>query len=415
MNPKHMIPLQTSCLVVLALLSLPLFSATNVRAAESDEGIALLLGVLGDTDDPQLQLEILKGVNAALEGRPHVDAPEQWKQVRQKLANVTDAQVRAQLQSLGAVFGDESALAALRTVAGNSALSAEERRKAIDSLIRANDPNLASLLVPLLNDPAVREASLAGLAASNDPRSAQAIIAAYASFDLPARRAALNALASRVAFAQALADAVNQKKIPPGDLTAATARQLRDLDDSGINAFVAQHWGVARVTPQEKAQEIARRKQMLLAPKLVAPDPSRGRAVFARTCAQCHTLYGEGGKVGPDLTGSNRADLDYILQNVVDPSAVIAKDYQVTTIRTKDKRILTGIAHDGEHAIRVTSETGEVIVPKNQIDRMKLSDLSMMPEGLLNGLSENEVEDLVAYLQTARQTPLPATAPSAAK
>jgi putative heme-binding domain-containing protein len=152
---------------------------------------------------------------------------------------------------------------------------------------------------------------------------------------------------------------------------------------------------------------MARFKAMATPEQMKEADPSRGRAVYARTCAQCHMLYGEGGKVGPDLTGSNRADIDYFLQNVVDPSAVIAKDFQMTMIRTKDKRVITGIAAEGDHAVKMTSETGTVVVPKNEIDRMKLSDLSMMPEGLLNGLSEREALDLVAYLRTTQQAPLP--------
>src|SRR5207248_10862547 len=78
-------------------------------------------------------------------------------------------------------------------------------------------------------------------------------------------------------------------------------------------------------------------------------DPQHGRAVFAKTCMQCHTLFNVGGKVGPDLTGSNRADLNYILTNVVDPSAVIGKDYLVSIIKSKDHRVLSGIikADDG--------------------------------------------------------------------
>ena len=72
-------------------------------------------------------------------------------------------------------------------------------------------------------------------------------------------------------------------------------------------------------------------------------DVNLGRAVFAKTCQQCHTLFGTGGKVGPDLTGSNRANLDYLLSNIVDPSAVLAKEYTPSIIQTEDGRIVTGI------------------------------------------------------------------------
>ena len=86
--------------------------------------------------------------------------------------------------------------------------------------------------------------------------------------------------------------------------------------------------------------------------------------------------------------------------NILDPSAVIAKEYQVTLIRTKDGRVVNGIATPGEHSVKLTTETGEVVIPRNEIDRTKESDLSMMPEGLLGGMTEEQVADLIAYLRT---------------
>ena len=74
-----------------------------------------------------------------------------------------------------------------------------------------------------------------------------------------------------------------------------------------------------------------------------APDVVLGRAIFAKTCQQCHTLFGTGGKVGPDITGSNRANLDYLLENILDPSAVIPKEYAVPVLNLKNGRVITGI------------------------------------------------------------------------
>jgi putative heme-binding domain-containing protein len=146
--------------------------------------------------------------------------------------------------------------------------------------------------------------------------------------------------------------------------------------------------------------------------RIRSANPSHGRATFARVCAQCHTLYDQGGQVGPNLTGSNRFNLDYVLQNVVDPSAVIAREYQVTLIRTKDGRVVSGIAQETENAVKVISETGTVVVPRDEIDKVKRSELSMMPEGLVNGMSEADFTDLVAYLRTTNQVALPADATS---
>jgi putative heme-binding domain-containing protein len=157
---------------------------------------------------------------------------------------------------------------------------------------------------------------------------------------------------------------------------------------------------------------MAKYKALLTDDRVRTADASHGRAVFARTCAQCHTLYGTGGKVGPDLTGSNRFNLDYVLQNVIDPSAVIAREFQVTLVRTKDGRVVSGIAQETDNAVKVVSETSTVVVPRDEIDKMKRSELSMMPEGLVNGMSEADFTDLVAYLRTTNQVALPADATS---
>jgi putative heme-binding domain-containing protein len=402
---RHLAPL----LLALALCASNASSQTAPRASSepAGEGVAMLIKVLAENDDPQLQLDVLKGMNAAMEGRRRVAAPAGWAAARDKLLRSGRADVRAQAQSLAVVFGDAVAFDEMRRTLADRAAPPPDRRLALQSLVAAEDAKLLPVLQDLLDDPALREPALVGLAAYDDPRTPELIVQKYEQFDLPARRAALNTLAGRVGSARALAAAVKAGKIPPKDLTAATARQLRDLDDEQVNAFVDQVWGVARNTPKDKLETIDHYKQALTEDRIRAANPSRGRATFSRVCAQCHTLYDQGGQVGPNLTGSNRFNLDYVLQNVIDPSAVIAREYQVTLIRTKDGRVVSGIATEGDHAVKVVSETGTVLVPRAEIEKMRRSDLSMMPEGLLTGLSEQDVADLVAYLRTSEQVALP--------
>jgi putative heme-binding domain-containing protein len=130
--------------------------------------------------------------------------------------------------------------------------------------------------------------------------------------------------------------------------------------------------------------------------------------VFSRTCQQCHTLFGEGGKVGPDITGSNRSDLDYILHNAVDPNAVIPNDYRTSNIETKDERSITGIvSKQDDNAITVVTANETLIIPRNELKSVAQTELSMMPEGLLQAISEDDVRDLLAYLRTPAQVPMP--------
>ncbi len=135
-----------------------------------------------------------------------------------------------------------------------------------------------------------------------------------------------------------------------------------------------------------------------------------GRAVFAKTCAQCHVLFGTGGNVGPELTGSNRGDLDYLLANVYDPSALIGKDYQAHVVATKDGRVLTGIVRsEDQDAITLVTANETLVVPKGEVEERPTSEASMMPEGLWANLPDHEVRSLLAYLASPAQVPALAT------
>ncbi len=139
-------------------------------------------------------------------------------------------------------------------------------------------------------------------------------------------------------------------------------------------------------------------------------DLELGRAMFAKTCQQCHTLFGTGAKIGPELTGSNRADLDYVLSNVLDPSALIGKDYLAHVVATKDGRVLTGLIRgEDEDALTLQTANEIVVIPRGEIDQRRPSEQSMMPEDLWTPLSEHEVRSLVAYLASPGQVPMLAT------
>jgi putative heme-binding domain-containing protein len=142
--------------------------------------------------------------------------------------------------------------------------------------------------------------------------------------------------------------------------------------------------------------------------QLPKADPSRGRQLFAKTCGACHVLFGEGGRIGPELTGSNRGDVEYLLANLLDPSAVVGRDYQTTTIVTEDGRSIAGIVV-GETPTSVTLQTPteKITVDAADIETRVLSPLSLMPESQLDQLSPEEGRDLVAYLRSPVQVPLP--------
>jgi putative heme-binding domain-containing protein len=136
--------------------------------------------------------------------------------------------------------------------------------------------------------------------------------------------------------------------------------------------------------------------------------------VFAKTCQQCHTLYGLGGKVGPDITGANRGNLDYLLENILDPSCVIPKEYAATRIGILDGRVITGIVkEETKSALTIVTATETTTIPVADIESRKPSELSMMPDDILKTTTEREFRSLISYLQNPAQVPMLATAENA--
>jgi mono/diheme cytochrome c family protein len=279
-----------------------------------------------------MQLTFLLGLNDALKGRRQVAMPAAWPNIFDKLSRSSQAEVRAQAVALAVTFGDRRAFEEMRRVLTQRDADLALRQNALASLLGAKDQDLAPVLQQLVNDPALRGAALRGLAAYEDPKTPQVILEVYSSLRSEEKRDALNTLASRLAYARALLAAVAAKKVAVADVSADLVRQLRNLRDPDIDKRISEVWGIVRDTPADRAKLMAQYRKMLTAPSLLKPDLALGRAVYVKTCAQCHTLFGAGGKVGPELTGSNRANLDYLLENILDPSAVIPKEYAMTLI-----------------------------------------------------------------------------------
>jgi putative heme-binding domain-containing protein len=151
---------------------------------------------------------------------------------------------------------------------------------------------------------------------------------------------------------------------------------------------------------------MAKYKELLGADNLPA-DPARGRLVFNRTCLQCHRLFDSGGDVGPDLTGSDRANPSYILENVLDPSAAVAHEYTLTNVATSDGRLLSGIIREqNERSLTIQTANERIVLPREDVEALKPSSVSMMPEGQLERLTPQEIRDLFAYLASSKQVPL---------
>ena len=389
------------------LFAFVLWLPVQLRAQDA-EALAALVGVLKEVDDPAFHLDILKGISAALKGQRNIKMPKGWKEIAPKLAKSPNAEVRQLSQTLSLTFGSKAALDALRKVLVDGKAKLADRQKAMVALVAARDKALPAVLRSLLKEEGLRREALRGLGAFEDAKTPPAILKIYSKLDTAGKRDALTTLASRMSFAKALMAAVTRGAVKANELPADIVRQLRAHGVKAINAQLDKVWGVSRSTPEAKLKEIAKYKKLLEA-KVIRPDNlSRGRALFQRTCGQCHKLYGAGGEIGPDITGSNRNNLDYLLTNMLDPNAEIPNDYRTTILRTKDNRVLVGVIRRSEgQSVTIATPAEVVTVAKRDVAAIDPQNFSMMPEGLVLALKEDELRDLVAYLRGSVQVSLP--------
>lgn len=376
------------------------------------ELVAPVLRLLAEAGDAGLRRELLSGLADVFREVRRAKAPPGWASAARALAESDDARTRALVRELSAVFGDAAALEELRALAADTTADLSARREAIRTLARLRPPGLDALLRRLLTERDLAADAIRSLATYDDAGTSRMIVGLYGTLPAEARGAALAALASRQSSAEALLKAIQASRIPREDVPAFVVRQLRDWDDEPIPALVEAIWGRARPVSAEARQRIERLRATLTDKRLAGADASRGRAFFNKTCAQCHKLFGEGGAAGPELTGAQRGDLGYLLENILDPNATLAPAYRMSVFHLVDGRIINGlVAERGERTVTIQTPTERLVVPRDEIENERQSDSSLMPVGLLDNLDERQVADLIRYLQSPGQIQTPDRAP----
>ena len=274
------------------------------------------------------------------------------------------------------------------------------RLQALEALVALRDRALLEYLPQLLTSSPPQFASrvLPALGRVEDPKLADVVLAQYATLASELRPLAVDLLMQREPWARRLLDAVLAGKLPRSVLDANHLRKILESNDREAIWAVEKAFGRVREERDPAREKVVQEMGQYL--HRSPGDPRAGRVVFRNFCGQCHTLYGEGGNVGPDLTGNGRGSFDQLLSSVFDPSLVIGPQYQVTTVVTKDGRNLTGlIAEDAADRIVVRmSGEGEEAVPRNNVKYTRVSKLSMMPEGIENLVSRKDLADLFAFL-----------------
>ncbi|MDG1896039.1 MAG: c-type cytochrome [Fuerstiella sp.] len=370
-------------------------------ADDETESLDLLVKTLNSLDDVKVRHALLRGMLAGLEGRRNVEAPQGWSKLSQQLAKSKDNNVRELSAQLSQIFGDRKATELALVMLTDPTADPNAQRTSLRLLLTHQNQEASALLETLLDNPALRLDAIRGYAMVENASAPTVLLGRYPKMSPELKRAVIETLATRKRYAEALLSAVEAQTVSREEIPAHVARSLKAiLGDRFVRVF-----GEVRPIAQDRQKLLARYKKIVTPEKIADADASRGRAVFTKTCAACHVLYGEGGKIGPDLTGSNRANLDYILLNSVDPSYDVPTGYKMVTIVTVDGRVVSGVIaeEDGTRVVLKTVEQPRLVIAKEDIEERKISSKSMMPDGQLEKMQRQEVIDLIKYLRTTEQ------------
>ena len=358
------------------------------------------------TKEAAVRGDILAGMAAALEGWSQAPKPKSWDTFLRSVVPPLggpppNAEGALQIEKLNLIFGSGRPPEELLALITNPEADPNARLSAFTNLTRTPKPELLLPIRKLINDKILGTPARSALAAYDDPAIPKALLSPWPVRSQEQQQATIATLITRPAYAHALLDAVQAGTVPASAITPYQARQIRSLNDPDLTQKLTTTWGELRDTPEAKKTELAQWTHRLTPDLIAKSDPKKGKAIFAASCAACHKLYGEGGALGPELTGSDRHKLSYLLENILDPSAIVPADYRMTLLQLKDGRTLTGvIPAQTDRTLTLQTPAERLTIEKTQITSQQQLPISFMPEGLLTALGQDQVPHLIAYLMS---------------
>ena len=363
------------------------------RAVDADA-----MEVLVNSIDSQrgIQADLLEGMLSAMEGRTDLRAPSNWPQTFARLQK-TKGKARDLSNNVSELFGDTEAAQRSLTTLKNKTAPVDQRRKALQALTAQQRKELQAELPSLLDDANLRTDAIRSIAGFDSRTLGELLIQKYGHLSITDKQEAVLTLSSRPQYGWLLTQALKNNVIPKRDVPASVARQLRRVVGSGF----VEIWGPIDEIPHD-AKAYAKYKTMLSEKAMAGANLKNGKILFNRTCGTCHKMFGQGGIIGPDLTGSNRTNVDYLLLNILEPGAEIQDDYKMVVVTTRDGRTYSGnVTSENQRQItlRVVGQDA-VVINKSTIQSREATAVSMMPPGLLETLTDHEIADLVSYLRS---------------
>lgn len=341
--------------------------------------------------------KLMQGFEEAFQGRSLASLPA-------RLVEAIDASGSAS-PVLQVRSGKPEAVAAALDTVRDSGADLTERVSLVQVFGEVDLPQTVDTLLELVTagtEPKLRMAALTALLRYDEERIGEEVARVFPDLSQDEQSAALTLLASRAAWTRALLTAIDAGRIDPATIPLDTVRLMTVHRDDAIVELIRKHWpDVEGASNAEMQARIAQVSEVLQA---THSDPYNGRTVFMQTCGKCHLLFGDGGRIGPDLTSYQRKDQLRLLINVVNPSAEIREGFESYTVLTLDGRVLNGFLFDQDNQVIVLRgvDGQNVTIPRDQIDEMLPQKKSLMPEGILNDLTDEQVRDLFAYLKSSQ-------------
>lgn len=381
---------------------------------DKPEAVDALVALM--TERADVREDVLAGMAAGLDGFSSAKKPKGWDEfvvrasARSGEGNDEErAKARTTyIQTLSALFGSGRAIDELIVLVKNADGDANARLNAFKSLARTPKPELLAIIRTLINDKVLGTVARSALAAYDDPSIPKQLTGSWPERSQEQQAATVATLTSRASYAKVLLEAVKARKVPAAVISPFQARQIRNLGDEALTNLLTEAWGEIRDTPEAKKAEFAKWEAVLKPEALAKADKSKGRLMFTAACGACHKMYGQGGAIGPELTGSDRRNLKYLLENILDPNAVVPADFRVSIFHLKDGRTLSGvIPEQTERTLTIQTPAERLTIERTQIVKQEQMAQSLMPEGLLAALGEENVLNLIAYLMGEGQVEMP--------
>ena len=391
-------------LIIRRLASLP--STANDPSGRI-EGLELLVSNAAASGTVDQLAIIVKGMWTGLQGRRSALKPAAWDTLLARIEKQSDASTREQAVLLQSVFGGKLDPSQLIRLATDSAASMPSRKSAIESLATVEGDEVRNVLWNLLEDQFLGGAAATSIAKMASEADAKRLANSYGKVWPPGKTGIIAGLSSKQDLMSQLLDAIEVNLIPISAVDASTWRNFQLVGDWPLLQRARKLNPKLMDIDADKEKLIHDLESLLTENALAEGDPSRGRAIWQTACANCHRLFAEGSQIGPELTGAQRTNIRYWTENILAPSAQVATNYRLEMFRLNDGTSINGVpVTETSELLTIQTDKEKVTIAKEDIEARKQSTLSLMPEGLLNPLSDQAKLDLFRYLMSPNQIPV---------